>query len=134
MRPASGGGTSLRLQGTGLLWPGGAAEFVFGYEASPGKHCPPVDMESESAPEAASGGCAPASLHTSGMSSASAGIWGRDSLRGPPHAEQDMEVGVFCSVHLKQSQARLLLSASPACFLLCSADGALRGPEQLLER
>lgn len=61
------------------------------------------------------------------MSRASAGIWGRDSLRGPPQAEQDMEVGVFCRVHLRQSHDTL-----PP-----SVDGAWagrRGPRQLLER
>lgn len=52
-------------------------------------------------------------------------------MRGPPHAEQDMEVGVFCRVHLEHSQCRLLLAAS---FVFCSEYDVLRGPEQLLER
>ena len=73
------------------------------------------------------------------MSRTSAGIWGRDSLRGPPQAEQDMEVGVFCRVHLRHAQIRLRSSASPGNVLSCCLDGSvpvdvLRGPEQLLER
>jgi len=52
------------------------------------------------------------------------GISGSESLRGPPHAEQDMEVGVFCRVHLKHSQTRLWITPS----------SGLRGPEQLAER
>ncbi len=142
LRQTSGGGTSLRLQGRGLLWPEDAAvsteELVCGYEASTGKHSPRVVMERDNAPAAGSGCCAPVWSQTSGASKASAGIWGRDSLRGPPQAEQDMEIGVFCRVHLKQSQARLFLSASSGCFLFCclhgSIDDGLRGPEQLLER
>lgn len=105
-----------------MLVPGG--EPVFGCEASSGELSP--RMERESAPAAPS-----CWLHTAGMSSASAGIWGRESLRGPPQAEQDMEVGVFCRVQRRQSQDRLLFSAF---VWFRSPDGALSRPEQLLER
>lgn len=130
----SGGGTSLRLQGTGLLYPEGgvliSGDSVCGCEASTGKHSPPVDMASDGTPAAASGGCAPVGLLSSGWRKASAGICGRDSLRGPPQAEQDMEVGVFCRVQREHSQTRLLSTASPVRSIW---DG-LREPEQLLER
>ena len=59
-------------------------------------------------------------------------------MRGPPQAEQDMEVGVFCRVHLKQSQVRSFISGSSGCLLLCRQHGSVidgrRRPEQLLER
>ena len=107
---------------------------MFGCEDSTGKNSPLVEMARESPPAAGSGCCAPISLQTSGMSKASAGIWGRDSLRGPPQAEQDMEVGVFCRVHLRQSQARLRLSASSSRLPFCrSVDGGFGGLEPTSE-
>lgn len=128
----SAGGTSLRLQGTGLFC---LDELVTGYEASAGWPPPPAEAESE---RSAGFSCwTPVWLQTSGTSRASAGIWGRETLRGPPQAEQDMEVGVFCRVHLKQSQIRLFISASSRWCCFCRLQGSvadgLRGPEQLLE-
>lgn len=128
----SAGGTSLRLQGSGLFC---LEELVTGDEASAGSPPPPVEPDSE---RPAGFSCwTPVWLQTSGTSRASAGIWGRESLRGPPQAEQDMEVGVFCRVHLRQSQVRLFLSASSRWFCFCRLQGSvaegLREPEQLLE-
>ena len=128
----SAGGTSLRLLGSGLFC---LEELGVGYEASAATAPPPVAPESE---RWAGFSCrTPVCLQTSGTSRASAGIWGSESLRGPPQAEQDMEAGVFCRVHLKQSQVRLFLAVSSRWFCVCRLQGsvadALRGPERLLE-
>lgn len=122
----SAGGTSRRLQGSGLFC---LEELGAGQEASPSKDPPPPAEADRDRPACWTPG--------SGTSRASAGIWGRDSLRGPPQAEQDMEVGVFWSVHLKQSHARLSRSASSRRFCSCRLQGSvadgLRGPEPPLE-
>lgn len=128
----SAGGTSLRLQGTGLFC---LEEPGIGQEASASEDPPPVEAERDRS--AGWKCCAPVWSQTSGTSRASAGIWGSDSLRGPPQAEQDREVGVFCRVHLRQSHVRLSRSASSHRFCLCRLHGSvadvLRGPEQLPE-
>lgn len=87
--PTSGGGTSRRLQGSGTFW---AAEFW----SDVGDRAPPAGSAVRCGPVDAA--------LTSGTSRASAGIWGRESFRGPPQAEQDMVVGVFCNVQREQSQ------------------------------
>lgn len=88
LRATSDGGTSRRLQGSGTFW---AAEFW----SDGGDRAPAVGSAGRDSVNPAP---------TSGTSRASAGIWGRESFRGPPQAEQDMEVGVFCSVQREQSQ------------------------------
>lgn len=99
LRPTSGGGTSRRLQGSGTFWAEAPTSEEFWNEASE------VDTDGDRAPPAGSVGRFPVDpASTSGTSRASAGIWGRESFRGPPQAEQDMEVGVFCRVQRVQSQ------------------------------
>lgn len=84
----SGGGTSRRLQGSGTFW---AAEF----SSDVGDGAPPAGSARRDSVDPAP---------SAGTSRVSAGIWGSESFRGPPQAEQDMEVGVFCSVQREQSQ------------------------------
>lgn len=57
----------------------------------------------------------PAGVMTSGTTSASGGILGRESLRGPPQAEQELATGVLCSVQRWQAQP-LSSSASSGLF------------------
>ena len=125
----------LRAEGAG--WADGG---------SVGKVSPTAEMDRDSAPAGQSFVISVVDVWplTSGTSRASAGIRGRESLRGPPHAEQDMEAGVFRSVHRGQSHARAWRSAAPPSdlrlsWLCCPPPGgrwdcSFSGLEQLMER
>lgn len=73
-----------------------------------------------------SNGAAPAVLtgnpntgvRTSGTTSASGGILGRDSFLGPPQAEHDRATGVLCSVQRGQAQPECCPSRPPTSPLL----------------
>lgn len=109
-----GGGTSLLLRGTGLFWRDvGGTEEERGVTTGSG-----VAGRGVSSVRSMRGGVWPAGkpstgVRTSGTTSASGGILGSDSLRGPPQAEHDMATGVLCSVHRGHAQPPLTSPTSP---------------------
>lgn len=91
------GATSLRLLGTGILCgPGDSGSDGSGLGES-GSRRGPEACSSEPGNAAGSG-------TTSGTTRASGGILGKDNLRGPPQAEQELDTGVLSRVQRGQLQ------------------------------
>lgn len=63
-------------------------------------------------------------VRTSGTTSASGGILGRESFRGPPHAEQDIATGVLTSV--QRGHAHPEDKSPPTLTLTSPLDSASR--------
>lgn len=89
------GATSLRLLGTGILCgPGDSGSDGSGLGESGSRRGPEA---CSSGPRNAAGGGT-----TSGTTNASGGILGKDNLRGPPQAEQELDTGVLTRVQRGQ--------------------------------
>lgn len=120
-----GGGTSLRLRGTGLFCSedkeggrkgaglgggDGVSDGTCGGESSVRSMRRGADALAVCVGNPATG------VRTSGTTSASGGIFGRDSLRGPPHAEHDSATGVFTNVqrgHAHSKDTSPVIHTSP---------------------
>lgn len=102
----SWGGTSRRLRGTGLFCRVGEKGLKGGIRG--GSCSAAAEGGSASLPSPGWGGAGvmwkPAGATTSGTTRASGGILGSESFRGPPQAEQELAVGVLCSVQRGQAQ------------------------------
>lgn len=129
-----GGGTSLLLRGTGLFCReekgvnGDERVFEEPWGDSWGSE---EEGGGESSVRSMSSGADPAvwtgnpwtGVCTSGTTRASGGILGKDSFLGPPHAEQDIAMGVLWRVHRGQAQPECSPPRSPTSPLL---SGGLR--------
>lgn len=129
-----GGGTSLLLRGTGLfcrevekavngevsVCPAGCDASCRSHEGGAGGESSVRSMSSGGAVAATCVGKPRTGVRTSGTTSASGGILGRDSLRGPPHAEQDSATGVLSSVQRGQAQSDCCCASRPLTSPLLS--------------